>query len=375
MVILLMNINELKKIYDNNYSPSKTNLYNLQREQGLNFTKSQVNDFVDKQEVQQLMHRKTKPKDDKFNSVISKGVGDKFQVDLLIYDRYELHHYKYILNCIDIYSRYAYGVALTNKKEETIIESMKEIIQKFGLTPNSIFFDNGKEFIGNKFKEEMKKLGVNNIIYTDVNDIRKNSIIERFNGTIALLLQKWRITTGKNNWYKVLPEIYDIYNNNVHRTIQQKPIDVFNGTKKSKQIINFFPLKLDVGDIVRIKIYKKTLDKGDIIKFSKDTYKIKDKTNYKYILEDKEGHTLKKKYTDHDLIQITNIEKPNNRDEEEYKNLEKHVNDNKLNKKLKRIENELGNVGAESSFDRGLRELNNNSDNNINTRITRNKKP
>ncbi len=41
---------------------------------------------------------------------------DNYQMDIIVYNRYEYHKYKYILVVIDIYSRFAQARAMTNRK-------------------------------------------------------------------------------------------------------------------------------------------------------------------------------------------------------------------------------------------------------------------
>ena len=95
--------------------------------------------------------------------------------------------------------------------------------------------------------------------YSQPNEINKNAIVERFNRTLAELLQKWRIATGKYDWYKVLPDIVDNYNNTFHGTIKATPSSVFNKNEIPQIHIKKIIHKFNVGDQVRIKIEKRYL--------------------------------------------------------------------------------------------------------------------
>lgn len=73
-----------------------------------------VKDFIRKQYTAQLNKPQMKPKE--FSTIVSRGPRNNYQMDILVYDRYEFHKYKYILVVIDVYSRYAMAEAMTSRK-------------------------------------------------------------------------------------------------------------------------------------------------------------------------------------------------------------------------------------------------------------------
>jgi hypothetical protein len=58
------------------------------------------------------------------------------------------------------------------------------------------------------------------VVFSEPNDIQKNSVVERLNRTIASLLQKYRVSTDKYDWNKYLPDIIHNYNRSYHSTIK-----------------------------------------------------------------------------------------------------------------------------------------------------------
>ena len=80
-----------------------------------------VKEIINKQSVQQIFRL---PKTKMFNSVVASFPNDVWQIDFIIYDRYEQNHYKYIFSVIDIYSRYANAIPTTNMRNETIIKCL-----------------------------------------------------------------------------------------------------------------------------------------------------------------------------------------------------------------------------------------------------------
>ena len=74
----------------------------------------------------QVFREQKKPK--LFSSIIADKIKDEYQMDIMIYDRYEFRKYKYILVIIDIHSRYVKARAMTNRENQTIIKNIVEIL-------------------------------------------------------------------------------------------------------------------------------------------------------------------------------------------------------------------------------------------------------
>ena len=79
-----------------------------------------IDKFYEEQEVNQIVKTVKKPK--RFNTVTANYAGDTYQIDILVYKKFEINHYKYILVILDVYSRYIDAVAMTNRENETIIK-------------------------------------------------------------------------------------------------------------------------------------------------------------------------------------------------------------------------------------------------------------
>ena len=266
-------------------------------------TKKQVQDFLEKQYTYQVNKETKKPK--VFNTILASAPRSNYQMDIIIYDRYEIHKYKYILCVIDVNSRFAQAVALTTRANKTIVSKLKNMFDKIGY-PKDINCDN--EF---NTTELLKFFKDNKIIphFSDVGDIQKNAIVERFNKTLAGLIQRWRVATKLRTWYKVLPDLIENYNTTFHSTIKAKPLDVFEGRDKNKQtnIVQYEP-SYAVGDIVRIKQVKPILGKGDYIKYSEETYIITGTRGKRYYLKNTStDETASRPYKDYEIKKATDI--------------------------------------------------------------------
>ena len=53
-------------------------------------------------------------------------------------------NYKYLIVCVDVFSRIAFVVPMKNKQMSSIIESVEEVLDN--TSPNIINCDNGSEF-------------------------------------------------------------------------------------------------------------------------------------------------------------------------------------------------------------------------------------
>ena len=329
------NINDqLKNIY---YNP-KTGLidayklYKKARENNINTTLKHVQDFLNNQHVHQISKQNYRPK--YFSSIVADKIRDEYQIDIMIYDRYEWHNYKYIICVIDIYSRYCCSRAMTNRETTTILSNIKDIFKFMG-KPKVISGDNefNTKLINNYFSD-------NNISanYSEANEIQKNSVIERFNKTLAGYIKKLREGLKIYDWPKFLQSLMENYNNSFHRTIKNTPYNIFFEKGKNNQDIIIVPRRFNINDKVRIKFKKKAFDKGDILYYSKEEYNIDDITrdNYnrlKYHLNNDKIYRAKDLAKVSDII-LYNPEDVDN-DEEVIFHENKKASD--LNKQLKKV--------------------------------------
>jgi len=82
---------------------------------------------------------------------------------------------------------------------------------------------------------------------------------------------------GNQKWFKILPDIIDKYNNNVHRSIGITPTDACENPTKIKQSSEQSPLiktkpKFKVGERVRIYKYKHHFEKGFTAKWTEEIF-------------------------------------------------------------------------------------------------------
>jgi len=95
--------------------------------------------------------------------------------------------YKYLLNDIDVFSRYAWSVPLKDKTGNSITSALKFLFQD--RKPITIQSDKGTEFVNATVQQYLKLLGVN--FHTTHNPDIKGAVIERFNKTLKMRIFKY----------------------------------------------------------------------------------------------------------------------------------------------------------------------------------------
>ena len=142
---------------------------------------------------------------------------------------------------INLFSKYVW-VVLIKDKGTSVVNAFKKIISK--RKPSKIWVDQGSEFYNKYFEDFLK---ISNIeMYSTYNEV-KSVVAERFIRTLKNKIFKHMTAISKNAYFDVLDDIVNKYNNNVHRTITTKPIDVMGdyyaeyneNFKKDPKLINF----------------------------------------------------------------------------------------------------------------------------------------
>jgi len=144
-----------KKFYENLNFFGRDKLYNLIRDkygEDKSPSRRQVADWLKQQEINQIYApSKGKPKDIKSSMTTPNKI---IAMDLVNMEKFEVRGYKYLLNCIDMSSRFIYSVALKNKTENEVLNGFKKIYNKSKI--KAVRSDNGSEFINKKFKDYLE---------------------------------------------------------------------------------------------------------------------------------------------------------------------------------------------------------------------------
>ena len=128
---------------------------------------------------------------------------------------------KYLLICVDHFSKRAYAKPIPNKTAETIgYEFEFNFLPSFVSTPEKLLSDNGTEFQNEIFRSLLEKYQIKH--HTIAPGYPKsNGAVERLIGSVKSLIRTTCLEGGE--WDEVTPLVLNAYNNTkLHRKSPQK---------------------------------------------------------------------------------------------------------------------------------------------------------
>jgi transposase InsO family protein len=264
--------------------------------------------------------RRTYPR----RAVISKCPDDIWSMDLADFQSLEDKNdgYKYTLNVVDVFSRYAWAVPIKNKVAKTVLDAFKSIVaDNKDITPSKLWIDQGGEFTNNEMQKYCKAHKIE--MYHTFGD-SKSVIVERFNRTLKTRLSKEFIAKNSHRWIDMLDAQMKNYNTTIHRSIKMTPTAAHSlnsdgiaklwayqyGTDQT----NPKPPKFKVGDFVRLNRVKGTFEKGYNNNWSMQIYQITealDTVPWTYKIKDTKNREIEGSFYEPELQKTQqNLESP-----------------------------------------------------------------
>ena len=314
--------NKIIKLYTDPSHPGAfsglNTFYRVLKQKNKDLKKEDLEEILKSQETYTL--HKPKTKKFKRNKVKVYGIDDTWQMDLCDMKSYqkENDNYCYILTIIDVFSKQAWAVKLKNKKGETILEELKNIIKK--RKPRKIHADQGTEFFNKDCINYLSKNGIK-LYYT--NSEMKAQVVERFNRTLKDKMWRYFTHVGNQRYVDILDKLVDSYNNSYHRSIKTYPNNV---NQKNSQIIfmnlygydqksdhepNLINIKFKEGDYVRLSKSKKLFEKGYTKNWTREIFiihKIIVNPEPTYIVKDQNNDVLDGVFYEKELQQVNKNE-------------------------------------------------------------------
>ena len=212
--------------------------------------------------------------------IIVNHIDEMFAADLVEMRKFTKLNkgYRYLLTCIDIFSKYSWVIPLKDKRGITIKNALEKIFKQ--RSPKFFWTDRGTEFYN---KQVQDLLNENNIkLYSTNNSEIKSAVVERFNRTFKNMIYK-KFTENNNTIFSsILDELVNNYNNKYHSTIKMTPLEGSKkiNEKKIKNIYNFEKTrklgKFKIGDRVRISLEKNIFEKGYETNWTQEIFVIYD---------------------------------------------------------------------------------------------------
>jgi transposase InsO family protein len=217
--------------------------------------------------------------------VVVPQIDHTWQADLVDVSKYadENDGYKFLLTCIDVFSKYAWAVPLKNKSGKTVTEAFNSIYGERKCEKLQV--DKGSEFYNKEFLSFCKNNKI--AIYSTQSEL-KACVVERFNRTLREKMHRYFSYADNNKYIDIIQDLLKSYNNSYHRSIKCTPISINSKSDQNKIYQNLYKYRKEDGNKSEIRLLFK---KGDKIRVSKSK------------------RTFEKGYTPNYTIEIFTIDK------------------------------------------------------------------
>jgi L-rhamnose mutarotase len=244
------------------------------------------------------------------------GPNEMWQMDLMEMIPYASINdgFRYILTCVDAYTRFARAQPVKNKDGKTMTSAIQEMLSDDNV-PRHVQTDLGKEFYNKSVQDLFSKHQIN---HYSVHSQFKAALVERFNRTLRERLNRLFTHQRNKKWVETLPKIIDAYNNSTHRGIGGKrPVDLMQKndmndwiqqekeTNVTKRRTTLYP----VGALVRIsRISNNPFRKNFDQNWSEEIYRIaeidKKDIPVMYVLKDLKNEIIEGKFYHEELQDV-----------------------------------------------------------------------
>ena len=196
---------------------------------------------------------------------------------------------RYLLVCIDVYSRYLHVTPLKDKRGDTCAKALNHILSK----PESkgyrrLWTDCGKEFLNRHVARVLEERNI--VLYHTVSHEIKVAHAERVIRTLKGRIYRYLTEHGTETYLPVLDKIVTAYNRHQHRGLNMlTPLEVHRYTSPIQTQQHFHrvhskwykdrlrnprPVSLGVGDAVRITVADKTFRRGFLYQNTEEIFTI-----------------------------------------------------------------------------------------------------
>lgn len=301
------------------------------------YSKAEVKKWLNAQETYSL-HRPV-IRSFKRRRVYVESINEQIEGDLIVLEKKAQANegYKYILVCIDVFSKYAWAKPLKTKNGSEVKEKLSEIIGEN--PPLSFRSDSGGEFINTHVKNFLISKGVKQFI---TRNETKSNIIERFIRTFKGKMFRYFTKHQTHRYIDILNDLIFNYNNSYHRSIKMAPTEVnslneqevwenlypellppkpppvkkpVKQENKSKTVKKPYkkPFKYKLKDLVRISHLKHPFSRGFNQQWTDEIFKIESRTKtspYTYKLVDYYDDPITGTFYESELVKVTETKNP-----------------------------------------------------------------
>jgi len=253
------------------------------------------------------------------NKIYVAGIDAQWQADLADMQSIARQNdgMRYMLTVIDVFSKFAWVIAVKSKDATAITAAFDEVLQQaHPRKPRRLQTDKRKEFFNSNFSGLMKRKNIQH--FASESDM-KAAVAERFNRTIKTRIWTYLSDQGTVRWIDVIRELVRAYNHSYHRTIGMTPASV--QTKDQDRLWvrmygdgnTYLKPPIPRGSMVRISKSKGVFDKGYMPNWSKEHFTIDEVPEPKrgtrrrvYKISDYNAEAIKGSWYPEELQQISN---------------------------------------------------------------------
>jgi hypothetical protein len=177
---------------------------------------------------------------------------ERLQIDLVDLKEYKVENagYKFIINSMDCFSKFAFTRAIKVKSAQTIVEFLRDLFYSEG-PPEILHCDNGTEFANKEIKALCAEFNVRDV-HGRVRHPQSQGQIERCNQTLTRMLAKKMHESGSMNtkWLEHLPHLTYMYNRTIHRSHRKTPFKAFRNRFGSNSIVASVSDEIDQEEVL-----------------------------------------------------------------------------------------------------------------------------
>jgi transposase InsO family protein len=269
----------------------------------------QINEFLSHQDAYTL-HRDIRRRFPR-RKTLALGINELWQSDLVDLSSISSSNdgFKYVLTCIDVFSKYGRVAILKTKTAVSVTAAFQEIIQT--VKPKFLQTDKGSEYINSSFQSMLKKNNIKH--YSSENDDIKCAVVERWHRTILAKLYRYFSHKNTTRYIDILQELVKSYNDSYHSSIKTAPSLVDEHNESNIRLLLYSDKKVKkkpkykVGDTVRISGARRAFAKGYRDKWTEEVFKVTkiyDTYPTTYSIEDYLGEPIKGKFYTQELQKV-----------------------------------------------------------------------
>jgi hypothetical protein len=133
---------------------------------------------------------------------------------------------KYLLCCIDKFTKHAQVYATQKCDSQTVIDCLEQYCCTFGI-PEKIQSDNGKAFVSNNFNTFCDVFGIKPVKSTTYH-AQSQGLVEHFNGTLTKMLASYT-NEKQDDWSSYVNLCVFAYNTSIQKSIKISPHEAMFG--------------------------------------------------------------------------------------------------------------------------------------------------